>query len=529
MRRAVEHSRASGRSLLWTLLLASMAGVVALVAALVWLSRPAQDHADRIFLHCAAGIRVPVEQAIARYREEYGVEVEVQYGGSNTLLSQIEVNRNTPADLYLAGDDMYTQLARSKGLAAEVLPVAEMWPVLVTKKGNPLGLTGLSGLAREDVRTALGNQDQTAIGISTAKILTEAGLREAVEKRVTASGVFKPTVNEIANDLKVGAVDAGIVWNSTAALPEYRDHLEVVDPEALKRYLSHVSICVLSASRQPTAALRFARYLTARDRGLPYFAAAGFQPVAGDPWEEHPELTFFCGSVNRRAVDEMIKEFEQREGVTVNTVYNGCGILTGQMKTIRQEQGGGGFPDVYMACDRYYLENVKDWFQEDADISQVAIVIAVPKGNPKAITRLADLTKEGMRVAVGQPEQCTIGALTRIMLEKMNLYEAVMARVVTQTASSAMLIPAVVTKSADAAIAYITDTKAESGQVDVVPIDSPYAMAIQPFAVAKSSEHKYLGRRLFEKVAHAADRFEAAGFTYVYSPPDASATGGETP
>jgi molybdenum ABC transporter molybdate-binding protein len=244
------------------------------------------------------------------------------------------------------------------------------------------------------------------------------------------------------------------------------------------------------------------------------FSERGFEAVEGDEWAWHPEITFYCGSVNRRAVDEVIKEFEAREGVTVNTIYNGCGILTGQMRTISQKEGSAGFPDVYMACDRYYLENVRDWFQEDVDISDAAIVIAVPKGNPKNIQGIADLAKPGMRVSVGQPEQCTIGALTRIMLEKMGVYEQVMENVVMQTASSSMLVPTVATKSVDATISYITDTKAETDKVDSVLIDSPYAKAVQPFSIACSSDHKYLGRRLFNDVAGAGDRFREAGFHF---------------
>ena len=71
----------------------------------------------------------------------------------------------------------------------------------------------------------------------------------------------------------------------------------------------------------------------------------------------------------------------------MNTVYNGCGILTGQMR-IAAEDKGRGFPDTYMACDVYYLDTVKDWFQEAVNVSDTDIVIAVQKGNPKAIQSL---------------------------------------------------------------------------------------------------------------------------------------------
>jgi len=222
--------------------------------------------------------------------------------------------------------------------------------------------------------------------------------------------------------------------------------------------------------------------------------------------------------VNRRAVESIVKAFQQREGVTINTVYNGCGVLTGQMRTIRQDQKGAGFPDVYLACDRYYLENVKEWFQEDVDISDTDIVIAVPKGNPKNIKSLTDLTKPGMRVSVGQPEQCTIGALTHTMLKNMNIYEAVMSNVVMQTASSAMLIPTVTTKSVDATLAYNTDTMAESDKVEAVHIHSTYAKAIQPFSISRSSEYKHLGRRLKKRIAESKEAFSSAGFNFRLDP-----------
>jgi molybdate transport system substrate-binding protein len=210
----------------------------------------------------------------------------------------------------------------------------------------------------------------------------------------------------------------------------------------------------------------------------------------------------------------VIEGFQQREGVVVNTVYNGCGVLTAQMRSVRQQQQGGGFPDVYMACDRFYLDSVGQWFQEDVDVSDTQVVIAVPAGNPAGIQQLSDLARPGIRVAVGQPEQCTIGVLTRRLLEHEGIYDAVMRNVVTQTPSSAMLIPTVTTQSVDAALAYATDTLAEADKVTAIRIPSAAAQAVQPFAIARSSDHKQLARRLFEAVAEARGAFEEAGFHF---------------
>ncbi|MHC4627459.1 MAG: substrate-binding domain-containing protein, partial [Planctomycetota bacterium] len=130
----------------------------------------------------------------------------------------------------------------------------------------------------------------------------------------------------------------------------------------------------------------------------------------------------------------------------------------------------------------------------------------------KNIESLGDLAKPGMRVSVGQPEQCTIGALTHQLLRKMNVHDAVMKNVVMQTASSAMLIPTVTTKSVDATLAYLTDTVAESDKVDAILINSEHAKAIQPFSIARSSEYKYLGRRLLKRITESKESFSSAGF-----------------
>jgi molybdenum ABC transporter molybdate-binding protein len=436
----------------------------------------------------------------------------VQYGGSATLLSQLEVGGT--GDLYLAADDGYTDLAYEKGLVEERIPVAAMRPVLAVQKGNPKNIRSIQDLLRDDVRVALGNPDQAAIGQKTRKLLEDAGQWRAVEERVT---VFKPTVPEVANDVKLGSVDVAIVWDSTVA--QYPE-LEAVRTEELDRGTAHITIAVMRSSKTPTAALKFARYLTARDRGLEHFGETGYEPVDGDVWEEAPEITFFAGSVNRRALEPIINRFQQREGVVVNTVYNGCGILTAQMRTLRENQDSG-FPDVYMACDVYYLETVKELFQEGVNVSNTDIVIVTQAGNPKKIKGLEDLAGPGMRVAVGQPDQCTIGVLSKRLLEDSGLYEKIRPNIVTETATSALLVPQVTTSAADAVLAYATDTLAEAEKLHVVPIDSPLAAAIQPFSIARSSEFKYLGRRLFATIERSPESFKSAGFAWRLGPSSA--------
>ena len=323
---------------------------------------------------------------------------------------------------------------------------------------------------------------------------------------------MKPTVNDVANAIKLGSVDAGIIWNSTVA--QYDDLMAVSVPE-LEAGVANIEIAVISNSKASTTALRFARYVAARDRGLIQFSANGFKVVDGDLWSEKPELTFYAGAVNRQALEPAIRYFEQREGVIVNTVFNGCGILTAQMRTIQQNHESG-FPDTYMACDIHYLKTVNDWFQDAINVSDTDIVIVVQKDNPKKIRSLEDLVQPGVRVALGQPDQCTIGVLSRRLLQSEGIYQRLRenGNVVTETQTSALLIPNITTRSADAVLAYRTDTVAERGKLEVIDIDSPLAKAIQPFSIARGSDFKYLGRRLFDRISKSRADFESAGFNW---------------
>lgn len=488
---------------------------VAVLGGLGWVlfgMSNADDDVDEIMLFCAAGIRPAVEPIAKEYEREYGVKVRINYAGSDNLLNQLTVEKKT-GDLYLAADASYIKKGQAKGIVKEELPLGTMKPVIAVKKGNPKEIQGVADLLRSDVTCAIGDPKQAAVGRKARKLLTASGHWEVLEERVTDEGVFHGTVPEVANAVKVGnAIDAGIIWDATAK--QYAD-LEVISTPELDAGLANITVGVLTSSEKPSAALRFARYMSARDRGLKTFADKGFETVEGDVWNKRPEINFFAGAVNRRALEPIVEAFQEREGVTVNVSYDGCGILIGKMKPVKDQDTELGFPDIFMACDVYYLNAVQEWFEEGINVSDTEIVIAVPKDNPQGIESLADLGKPGVRVTVGEPDQCTIGVLTKHLLKTEGVYESVKKNIVTETPSSANLIPSVtIENAADATLAYHTDTLAEQDKLKVIRIDSPAAKAIQPYSISKTSKHKHLARRLYQAVADSREAFEAAGFNW---------------
>jgi ABC-type molybdate transport system substrate-binding protein len=274
---------------------------------------------------------------------------------------------------------------------------------------------------------------------------------------------------------------------------------------------AHVAAAVLKSSRQPRQALHLARYLSARDKGLMRYRELGFQPVEGDAWSEQPELTLYVGAMLRPAIEETITAFEQREGVRVTRVYNGCGILVAQMKA-------GQVPDAYFACDWEFMNQVRGLFPDPHDVSQNELVILVKKGNPHGIRSLADLTQSGLRVGIGHEKQCAMGWLTQRTFDESGLRSEVMKNVVVQTPTGDMLVNQMRSGSLDAAVAYLSNAAGSADFLDAVRIYGiPCSVATQPFAVAKDSANKRLGQRLLAAIRAepSQERFTSEGFRWV--------------
>lgn len=229
---------------------------------------------EPLVMLCAASNRGVMEAVRRDYEREFGIPVHVQYGPSQTLLAALEVGRT--GDLFLPADDSYLDLARDKQLVREIVPLARMQAVVVVLRGNRRGIAGLEDLLRDGVRLSLASPETSAIGKLTRDALANQSLWDRLDRRVTVS---RTTVVEVANDVAVGAVDAGIVFD--AVLHDY-PALQAVPMPELRSAEARVAVAVTAHARQPARADHFARYLSSRDRGLAAYAAHGFRVVEDD-------------------------------------------------------------------------------------------------------------------------------------------------------------------------------------------------------------------------------------------------------
>jgi molybdenum ABC transporter molybdate-binding protein len=264
----------------------SLVILAGLVAALWW-----REHQDRtgpldrpLVVYAAPTSRLPLEAAAADYERETGRRVELRFGPSEDILTKVRLpSPSEPADLFIPADDSYVHQARDLNLTAETIPVARVRAVLLLAKGNPRGIASWADLLNDGVRVAVPNPG-AAVGKLAREHLTTTGKWAALRPHVIDVG----SVTDAANATRAGgtaAVDAAVVWDAVAAGPAYKGQAVLAVPE-LAGVTGRVEVAVLNQSRDAPAALRFARYVAAPDRGLRHFRDFGFrveEPAPGEP------------------------------------------------------------------------------------------------------------------------------------------------------------------------------------------------------------------------------------------------------
>jgi len=216
---------------------------------------PGGKPAGSIFVYCAAGVKEAVSEIASRFEAETGVKVEITYANSGQLLGQMETTRT--GDVYIPGDVGFIDKAREKKLTAgEPKEFCYFVPVIYVRKGNPKGIREVADLVRPGLRLALADES-AAVGQLQALIFKKNSLdAEALRRNTVASPA---TVTDVCTAVKLGAADAGIVWD---ALRDFAPaEAEAVNIPVGKNVLGKVAASALAGAKNPAAAQAFLDWL----------------------------------------------------------------------------------------------------------------------------------------------------------------------------------------------------------------------------------------------------------------------------
>lgn len=228
--------------------------------------------------------------------------------------------------------------------------------------------------------------------------------------------------------------------------------------------------------------------------------------------EKPQSLMVYCGAGMRKPMDEIGQLFKEKYDISVVYNYAGSGHLLNQIELAQMG-------DVYQPGTIYYFDIAKEksFIDYEKFVAYHVPVIAVPKGNPANITGLADLTKSGVRLAMGDPEACAIGKLGIEILEKNGIRDGVEENTIARGATVNALIVYVSTGDVDAAITWRESVLFAPDETDFIEIPgNENIINTIPIGVLTYSENKEYARNFVDFVT--SDEGKAIYLKYGFIP-----------
>lgn len=212
-----------------------------------------------------------LEEAARTFERETGIRVYLNFGGSGTMLSQIELSQS--GDLYIPGSQDYMAKAERKNIVApsSVAKIAYLVPTIGVPHGNPDNIRSLADLARPGIEVGIGNPEAVCLGLYAVEILDYNHLLEDVGKNIV---VQAESCEKIATLISLKSVDAVIGWDVFHHWDP--DNIDVVylAPEQLPR-LAYVPGAVTEFSQDKESARKFLDFLVSA-KGQEIFQKWGY-------------------------------------------------------------------------------------------------------------------------------------------------------------------------------------------------------------------------------------------------------------
>lgn len=163
-------------------------------------------------------------------------------------------------------------------------------------------------------------------------------------------------------------------------------------------------------------------------------------------------LLIYCGAGMQKPFEEIANKFHEETGCEMNVVYTNAGQIQAQISESKEG-------DFFIAGSAEEVKPVSDFVADSVNLVKHIPVLAVASGNPKGITGIADLSKEGIVTVIGDPESTPIGKIAMKVFSDFGVKEKVNLGATTTTAPQ--LATVVGMGEADAAIIWKENCNAE--------------------------------------------------------------------
>jgi len=307
-------------------------GFVLVLTCVVLFVSPALAGNKELLFHAGVGQRSSLNEIKGIWEQMHSDQkVNFSYKGSGYFIA--DITRSRQGDLFMPGEEFYLLQAKERGFIDNYNPDTDIpayfVTVIITPKGNPKNITKVEDFAKPGIRVGLGNPRACAIGIWHEKTFSKAGIWDKVQENATMSAKCIP---ELANATQHKAIDATIVWATTAVL--YLRDVEIIPIEHQYRGIIRLPVAVLNFARFKEEAEQLKAFILS-DQGRQIFHKHAYAINPNIPVDDQgfaldgttdKDMEYLVNAakavkdesypVNADTVDDLIEEVERQRKTT---------------------------------------------------------------------------------------------------------------------------------------------------------------------------------------------------------------------
>ena len=215
---------------------------------------------EKLLALVGSASKPPTEEVAELFYKKTGVKVDLVFGGSGFVLSQMILGKQ--GDLYFPGSSDFMEIAKKKGA---VYPETEKYVVYLVnainvQKGNPKNIKTLQDLAKPGLRVAIAAPENVCVGLYAVEIIETYFTPEQKESFKKNLVNYTESCEKTATAVSLKAVDAVIGWRVFEHWdPERIETIPLKQEEILR--IGYIPIAISTYTKNRSLAQKFIDFL----------------------------------------------------------------------------------------------------------------------------------------------------------------------------------------------------------------------------------------------------------------------------
>ncbi len=215
---------------------------------------------DKLLVFAGAASRPPTEEIAALFEKKTTAKVEIVFGGSGYILSQMKLAKQ--GDIYFPGSSDYMEKAKKQGdvfLETEKI-VAYLVPSINVQQGNPRKIHTLKDLTQPGLKVAIANPEGVCVGAYAVEIIERqftSDEKASIKKNLIN---YTGSCEQTATAISLKQADAVLGWHVFQYWNPERIETIPLNANQISR-IGYIPIAVSKFAKNRALALEFIDFM----------------------------------------------------------------------------------------------------------------------------------------------------------------------------------------------------------------------------------------------------------------------------